>query len=111
LEVAFEVVRTGSTLTLTLRGAHIQCARLGEVGLKELRDLARQYGREQGAKQMVIEGARPYHRSNAGQDFESLGVGCRAKLTRDLHLKLSHPGRQIMAYLWFSCRPLYSPDV
>ena len=65
LQVAFEEVREGATLTL--KGVHIQGASPGAVGPKELLALARQYGREQGAEKIVIEGARRTTSSMAGR--------------------------------------------
>jgi hypothetical protein len=65
LEVAFEEVWEGTTLIV--RRAHIQGASPGEVGVKELLRLAKQYGREQGAQKIVLEGAKRTTSSMAGK--------------------------------------------
>ena len=43
---------------MILRGTHIGGAAPGEVGRHELYEIARQYGREQGVKQVIIEGGK-----------------------------------------------------
>jgi RHS repeat-associated protein len=65
LEVAFEEVREGTTLTL--RGAHIAGSKPGQIGPKELIELAKQYGREQGAERVIVEGAKRTTSSMAGK--------------------------------------------
>ena len=41
-----------------MKGTHIGGAKAGEIGTSELFDIARQYGREQGAKKIIIEGGK-----------------------------------------------------
>jgi len=65
LEVAFEEVWEGNTLTL--KGTHVQGASPGQVGPKELLNLAREYGREQGAGRIIVQGATRTTSSMAGR--------------------------------------------
>lgn len=58
--VATELVREGETLIL--RGAHIE----GQATLKEALEAAKQFGRENGAKRIIIEGGRRTTGANPG---------------------------------------------
>jgi hypothetical protein len=65
LDVAFEEVVEGTTLRL--KGVHIQGARPGQIGPKQLLDLARQYGKERGASRVIVEGAKRTTSSMSGR--------------------------------------------
>jgi len=54
IEVITEPILKGNKLIL--RGTHIGGAAPGEVGVHELYEIARQYGRQYGVKQVIIEG-------------------------------------------------------
>jgi len=56
LEVLTESIIEGDKLIL--RGTHIGGASPGEIGIQELKEIARQHGRQQGVKQVIVEGAR-----------------------------------------------------
>jgi hypothetical protein len=59
--VATEIVRDGDTLIL--RGTHIE----GQGTLKEALEAAKQFGREQGAKKIIIEGGAQTTGANPGR--------------------------------------------
>jgi RHS repeat-associated protein len=55
IRVLTEMVKEGDALVL--RGMHMQGPGAGNVGLRELREFARQLGKEQGVNRVLIEGA------------------------------------------------------
>ncbi|MEO1483652.1 MAG: hypothetical protein AAFU77_16200 [Myxococcota bacterium] len=56
LEVMFDEVAEGNKLSL--RKSHIDGATPGAVGIRELKGMIREYGRERGFGQVILEGAR-----------------------------------------------------
>jgi len=67
-KVIGDVVREGDAVII--RGAHIQ----GDATLKEVLDAARRYGREQGVKRVIIEGARRTTGANPGHVPKTITV-------------------------------------
>jgi len=59
-----EIVRQGNDLIL--RGAHIEGPGAGSVGIRELAEFAKQFGREQGVQRIIIEGAKRTTGTNPG---------------------------------------------
>jgi hypothetical protein len=64
MNVMAELVRKGETLIL--RGTHIEGAGPGSQGIRELREFARMFGREQGVTKVVIEGGLRTTGANPG---------------------------------------------
>jgi hypothetical protein len=56
LEVMFDEVIDGSTLIL--RKTHVDGLKPGELGIKNLMDLVRTYGKQRGFTKVIVEGAR-----------------------------------------------------
>jgi RHS repeat-associated protein len=64
IRVLTEMVKEGDALVL--RGMHMQGPGAGTVGLRELREFARQLGKEQGVNRVIIEGATRTTGANPG---------------------------------------------
>lgn len=64
IRVLTEMVKEGDALVL--RGMHMQGPGAGTVGLRELREFARQLGREQGVNRVLIEGGTRTTGANPG---------------------------------------------
>lgn len=56
IRVMAEMLRQGDDLLL--RGAHIEGAGAGSVGIRTLMEIGRVFGRQQGVKRVIVEGAR-----------------------------------------------------
>jgi hypothetical protein len=65
IQVATEITREGERLIL--KGTHIQGAGKGTSSLSELRDAARILGKQQGVKEVVIEGGARTSGANVGK--------------------------------------------
>ncbi|MFN9299203.1 MAG: hypothetical protein ACK6DZ_16045, partial [Acidobacteriota bacterium] len=67
-QVIANISREGDTIIL--QGAHMQGSGAGQFGgkelLKEIREAAKQFGREQGAKEVVIQGGARTSGANPG---------------------------------------------
>lgn len=64
IRVLTEMTKQGDTLVL--KGLHMEGAGAGSTGIRELREFARQLGKEQGVNKVVIEGAERTTGANPG---------------------------------------------